>query len=259
MSSFSNRDNQSSVPKFSKERTVRPTVKLVANAATSVLSSNTILNFDSTTGVANGQYVSGNNINVGSSVQGFFHGNVTVVNFTSNTVTLSKAVTANVSVGDAFYFDSSIDSSSDNSDTYYDKTFLVSPTRLANVGTTAEATHVGWNYVTQGQGPVTNISVSNPTAYTYTNAYLSFAGTNTSRANGQIVTANGNVISVLLNSGGLYNAAPTVTASGANNANLQFVVTVGGRCGRIQSETLVALSNTIVSNDSSGGSYFPGA
>lgn len=141
--------------------------------------------------------------------------------------------------------------------------YLVSTSRLANAtfGEGEAVAHQGWVKINQGTGFVAGLAVSNAnSSLTYANAYLSFAGANTTPANGQVVVLNGNNVSVVVNVNGEgYADIPTVSAgSSANNAGLVFTVTPGGRMGRVQSETLVTLSETNVADANSGLPYFTG-
>lgn len=140
--------------------------------------------------------------------------------------------------------------------------YLVNASRLANAsfGGGEAVAHQGWVKINQGTGFVSGIAVSNVNSSIYSNTYLTIAGANTTPANAQMVVLNGNNISVVVNvKGAGYANIPTVTAAGSNNTTLVFSVTPGGRMGRIQPETLVALSQPIVTDANSGGTYFPGA
>lgn len=139
--------------------------------------------------------------------------------------------------------------------------FLVDSKRMANAtfGAGKAVAHQGWVKVTQGTGYVAGLTVANVnSSLTYANAYLSFTGSNTTPANGQIVVHGGNNVTIVLNSAGAgYNTAPTVAVTGANNASLVFTVLPGGRMGRVQAETLVALSDpTLTAPATSGLPYF---
>jgi hypothetical protein len=142
--------------------------------------------------------------------------------------------------------------------------FLVNSGRLANAtfGGGKAVAHQGWVKVFQGTGFVQSIAVANVnTSIRYANAYLSIVGANTTKANAQLLVEGpgANQLSIILNAVGAgYNTAPTITATGANNATLVFTVTPGGRMGRVQAETMVALSNPQVSDANSGLPYFPG-
>jgi len=264
MSTFGNQDIILSVPKFSLERTVRPIVTLAANANTTSLS-NTI-NFSDVSQIQVGMYVSGNNINQSSVLPGFFNANVTVtaVNTTSQTITISSNILANVFIGDGFEFDNTISYRSHQG--YFPDTYLVTPSRIANAtfgdANNPAITHAGWVRITEGTGGVDSISIATA-GNGYANGYVQFAGnTSGSGANASYtVDANGIINVILLHNGGSgYNVAPTASilnqANASNNAVL--TVTMNGRAGRIFTETLVALSNCVASNANSGGIYFTG-
>lgn len=139
--------------------------------------------------------------------------------------------------------------------------FLVDSKRIANAtfGGGKAVSHQGWVKIIQGTGFVAGLSVANVnTSLRYANSYLSFAGANTTPANGQIVVDGTSNVTIVINSAGSgYNTAPTVTASGANNSGLVFTVVPGGRMGRVQAETLVALSDpTLTDSANSGLPYF---
>jgi hypothetical protein len=140
--------------------------------------------------------------------------------------------------------------------------YLVNAARLANAsfGSGKAVAHEGWVKVIQGTGGVKSIAVSNVNAnLVYTNAYVSFAGSNTTPANAQIVVVGGNNVSVILNNEGVgYSNIPTASVSGANNTTLVFTVTPSGRAGRVSAETLVAMSDPQVANANSGLPYFTG-
>lgn len=98
--------------------------------------------------------------------------------------------------------------------------------------------HAGWVQKTSGMGPVLTIS-ANAGSYG-TNSFVTFSngGTGNTAANATVAVAqNGLILSVTLNDGGLYLSTPTATPASGNAA---FTVTVGGRAGRAQYETLVA-------------------
>ena len=141
--------------------------------------------------------------------------------------------------------------------------FLVNSARLANAtfGAGKSVTHQGWVKIYQGTGYVAAISISNNSlTKTYANGYLSIVGANTSSANAQLVVNGTSNLSIIINNPGAgYNTAPTITSNGnSNNSQLIFTVTPGGRMGRVQAETLVALSSPNVTNANSGLPYFTG-
>lgn len=145
--------------------------------------------------------------------------------------------------------------------------YLVDSGRLANAsfGGGKAVAHQGWVKVKQGTGFVTGISVSNTNpALKYANTYVSFIGANTRPANAQLLVTGAaqNVVSVFMIDGGEgYASVPSVRAAVANsnNSTLIFTLTTGGRIGRVQAETLVALSEPVVTDANSGLPYFTGA
>ena len=140
--------------------------------------------------------------------------------------------------------------------------YLVNASRLANAtfGSGKGVAQQGWVKVFQGTGPVVSIAVSNVASRTYSNTYLSFVGANTTPANASLLVLGTNNVSVILNSGGAgFTTAPTITAAGANNTTLTFTATMGGRANRVRAETLVALSNSTITDANSGLPYFTGA
>lgn len=98
--------------------------------------------------------------------------------------------------------------------------------------------HAGWVQRTAGMGGVLTIS-ANAGAFA-TNSFVTFSGggTGATQAIATVsVAANGTVQSVTLNSAGLYLSLPTAVPTSGNAA---FTLTLGGRAGRTQYETLVA-------------------
>lgn len=137
----------------------------------------------------------------------------------------------------------------------------------ANIG---HAAHTGWNLRKTGTGYVASVTISNGGQGYNSNAYIIFtggggtgpAGVNANAfvtaANASYVIANSintsqsyssnalqnTIVSVTLNSpGSNYTSTPTATAQGSNITAATFTVTMGGRVGRVQFETLVALTN----------------
>lgn len=139
--------------------------------------------------------------------------------------------------------------------------YLVNAARLANAsfGDGKAVAHEGWVKVIQGTGGVRTIAVSNVNAnLVYTNAYVTFAGSNTTPANAQIVVVGGNNVSVILNNEGVGYSSVSASVAGANNTTLTLTVTPSGRAGRVQAETLVAMSDPQVADANSGLPYFTG-
>lgn len=105
--------------------------------------------------------------------------------------------------------------------------------------------HAGWVQRTAGMGPVLTISANNGSYGENTFVTFTNGGTGSTQANATVsVNATGYITGVTLNSAGLYLQAPTASAT---NSNASFTITLGGRAGRTQYETLVA-TGTITGN-----------
>jgi hypothetical protein len=104
--------------------------------------------------------------------------------------------------------------------------------------------HAGWVVVKQGTGPIATITANASSYSPDGNVYLEFTGggTGNTSANAQIVTNGAGLITgITLASGGSYLTAPTVGE--VPNSNVAITITMGGRAGRKQTETLVAMSS----------------
>jgi hypothetical protein len=105
--------------------------------------------------------------------------------------------------------------------------------------------HAGWVNKVEGTGPVASITVTDGGTGYSGNGFITFIGGGTANnaANAAYtVNGGGSIASVTLVSGGAnYNAA-TVTANAVATYTTPavFVITKGGRAGRVQYETLVA-------------------
>ena len=113
-----------------------------------------------------------------------------------------------------------------------------------------KAAHTGWNLRKQGTGYISSISIGSAGRGYNANGYLAFTGGGGSGANASYVVSNNanafsnSIISLSLAApGSNYTSAPTATAIGSNITPATFTVTMGGRVGRVQFETLVALNN----------------
>jgi hypothetical protein len=138
-------------------------------------------------------------------------------------------------------------------------TYGVSVTEAANTtGDGPKVTHSGWVKQSIGAGPVKSIAVT-VAGTGYSNGYVNFTGGGGTGANASFFTdGNGNVLSVVVNSGGTnYTTAPSAFATGSNTAIATLSVTLGGRAGRRFYETLVA-TGSIALDDSKDDTYFPG-
>ena len=172
-----------------------------------------------------------------------------------------KPVFANTSNA---YSNSTINDGVANTDAYYGMVMGVSSGEMANTSTKPQnPQHAGWVSVKYGTGPVTAITVSGGTGINAagyllitdisahgqgTGANISFTTANAQNtlqsfsSNAQLNTYG--TFSVVNGGSGFSNAsALTVTTNGANIALGTFTVTLGGRAGRIKTETLVAMGS----------------
>lgn len=99
------------------------------------------------------------------------------------------------------------------------------------------AQHAGWVLVNRGTGPVLTITAN--TGAVATNGWLTFTGTTGSTSANAWVFCNtaGYIQNVTVYGGGNYLRAPAITQVG----NATLTITMGGRAGRVQTETLVAM------------------
>ena len=124
----------------------------------------------------------------------------------------------------------------------YANTSAVTGMTVAEAQANTGVAHPGWVQVTVGQGAVVSIAISAGGTGYANGAALSFANTNGSGAAATLSTnSTGGITSLTITAGGLYSAAPVITAPTGTGANL--VATVAGRAGRTQKETLVAMSS----------------
>ena len=140
-------------------------------------------------------------------------------------------------------------------------TVEIANNQLSNGAGFGKATHTGWNLRKQGTGYVSSITISTGGQGYNANGFIAFTGgggISGSNANASYTIANSlnssqsyssnayqnTIVTVTLNSpGSNYTSAPTATAPGSNISAATFTVTMGGRVGRVQFETLVALNN----------------
>jgi hypothetical protein len=118
-------------------------------------------------------------------------------------------------------------------------------TPAANVG---KPQHAGWVVRKVGSGPVASIS-ANSGVYG-TNAAVTFTGGGGSAANAYAYFdgTTGALVRIQLNNGGTgYTSTPTASIAGSN-ASLTIVM--GGRAGRVHTETLVAMGSMRGDGDS---------
>lgn len=113
----------------------------------------------------------------------------------------------------------------------------------------------GWVMRTEGTGYVTNVGISDGgTGYTNGDIYRISSITGGTNATATIGTnSTGGIITLTLtNSGRFINGSPTVAATnstgGSTNTSATLTYSLGGRAGRKQYETLVALTNVTGAN-----------
>lgn len=117
----------------------------------------------------------------------------------------------------------------------------------------------GWVKVKIGTGPVVAIAIAAAGTGYANGEVLTFTGGNGTGAAGTLTTNGSGVITAVnLTSGGSgYTAAPTVGITTAAGTGASLTATVGGRAGRISSETLVEISS--ITSDAADDAVFPDA
>ena len=139
--------------------------------------------------------------------------------------------------------------------------FGVSASEQANATAAIQGVpqHSGWVVRKVGTGPVVTITAN--AGSVATNSFITFsrgdgiAGSGNTAANARIfVNTAGYIMNVTVVSGGEYANTPIATATSGNSA---LTITMGGRAGRVQTETLVAMGSIYGDNDSIYGA--PGA
>jgi hypothetical protein len=168
---------------------------------------------------------------------------------------------------------STINGSAANTAKYYGAVYGVSATEAANTlvdgGKTA---HAGWVSQKIGTGPVATISIANGGQGYNAAGFLTISGGGDGTINVSYTIANSlnsmqsyssnarqnTIASITINNpGAAFNVAPTVIAGGSNIAPASFTVALGGRAGRVQYETLVAMGS-MTGDDTGDNKYFPG-
>ena len=138
--------------------------------------------------------------------------------------------------------------------------FGVSAAEAANTaGEGKKVAHAGWNLRTRGTGPLTSITVA-AAGRTYANSdtFSVAAGTGGTNATGNLVTnATGNVVSYSVSNWGanFNSAAPTVTITTSTGTGASLTAVAGGRAGRVQYVTLVAMGS--ITGDASDDALLP--
>lgn len=184
-----------------------------------------------------------------------------------------KPVFANTSNA---YSNSTINGTAANTDTYYGNMYGVSAGEQANA--TKKGAHSGWVSQKIGTGPVASISVSGGqginangfiilTDGSYlgqgTGANISFVMANTQNTLQRFSTNptwNGVGSATIVSGGSGWSNVAAITGVVSNAANIAqptITLTLGGRAGRIQYETIVA-TGTITGDDPRDNVYFAG-
>jgi hypothetical protein len=130
--------------------------------------------------------------------------------------------------------------------------FGVDTTEQVNaLGTAGKPQHAGWVVRKVGTGPIVSITANSGAVGT--NSFITFSqgngigGSGNTAANAQIsVNTAGYITAITLNSGGSYANTPIATPA---SGNAVFTITMGGRAGRIQTETIVAMGSMTGDND----------
>lgn len=169
---------------------------------------------------------------------------------------------------------STINGTAANTDAYYGNVWGVSATEAANTLVDGKkVAHAGWVSQKIGTGPVASIAIVNGGQGYNAAGFLTISGGGDGTINVRYTIANSqntlqsyssnarlNAIATvtIVNGGAGFNVAPTVIAGGANISPASFSVTLGGRAGRVNYETLVAMGS-MTGDDTADNKYFPGA
>jgi hypothetical protein len=168
---------------------------------------------------------------------------------------------------------STINGSKANTSKYYGAVWGVSATEAANTLVDGKkVAHAGWVSQKIGTGPIQSIAITNGGSGYNANGFLTVSGGGDGTVNVRYTIANSqntlesysanaewNTISslVIVNPGAGFNVAPTVIAGGANISSATFAVTLGGRAGRVNYETLVSMGS-MTEDNTADDKYFPG-
>lgn len=168
---------------------------------------------------------------------------------------------------------STINGSKANTAKYYGAVWGVSATEAANTLVDGKkVAHAGWVSQKIGTGPIASIAIVSGGQGYNAAGFLTISGGGDGTVNVSYTIANSqntlqsyssnarwNAIATLtiVNGGAGFNVAPTVIAGGSNIAAASFAVTLGGRAGRVNYETLVAMGS-MTEDNSADDKYFPG-
>lgn len=168
---------------------------------------------------------------------------------------------------------STINGSKANTAKYYGAVWGVSATEAANTLVDGKkVAHAGWVSQKIGTGPIASIAIVSGGQGYNAAGFLTISGGGDGTVNVSYTIANSqntlqsyssnarwNAIATLtiVKGGAGFNVAPTVIAGGSNIAAASFAVTLGGRAGRVNYETLVAMGS-MTEDNSADDKYFPG-
>lgn len=170
---------------------------------------------------------------------------------------------------------STINGSKANTSKYYGAVYGVSPQEQSNTLAKVDGSHsqhAGWVSQKIGTGPIASITITSGGAGYNANGFLTISGGGDGTVNVAYIIANSRntlqnfstnawwnaVTTLVINSPGAgFNVAPTIIAGGANISSATFSIGLGGRAGRVQYETLVAMGS-MTGDDSGDDKYFPG-
>ena len=186
----------------------------------------------------------------------------------------SKPVYANTSYLNS---NSTINGVEANTAKYYGAVWGVSATEQGNTQAIAAGhhpQHAGWVSQKIGTGPIKSVTITNGGQNYNSAGYIVVSGGGDGTVNLAYTIANSRntlqtyssnsywntIATVVIHSPGAgFNVAPTLVANGPNSANFAtFSVTLGGRAGRVNYETLVAMGS-MTGDDPGDDKYFPGA
>jgi hypothetical protein len=169
--------------------------------------------------------------------------------------------------------ESTINGSAANTNAYYGNVWGVSATESANtLGDGQKVAHAGWVSQKIGTGPLATITITSPGSGINANGFLAISGAGGTGANIKFEIANSQntlqsysansawnvVVSATITDPGTgFTGTPTVVYNGANTTRPTFSVTVGGRAGRVNYETLVAMGS-MTEDTTADNTYFPG-
>jgi hypothetical protein len=136
--------------------------------------------------------------------------------------------------------------------------FGVSAAEMANTtGEAGKVTHAGWVLREAGTGSIVSVAITGGgTAYANTDTFS--VTSPTSNATGNITTNGSGVITsvTLTNAGaGFEDVTNSVTITTGTGSGATLTATAGGRAGRVNYETLVAMNN--ITGDASDDALLP--